>query len=318
MAPPVTVFMPVYNGAPHLEAAIQSILLQTFSDFDFLIIDDGSTDQTRAIIQSFHDPRIKFVSRANCGLIATLNEGISLINTQYIARMDADDISSPERLKLQFEYMEKNPHIGVCGTDITLFGNARGRVYFGRQDNDIKNEMIFHCPIAHPTVMIRRRLFDFFTYSTKSLHCEDYRLWLDLSQITNFHNLNKSLLMYRIHQQQVSHKNLIQRDNAAKIGLEAARLFGIDFSPQEAGFHTALINKTMTDFSGAESYLERLEKIPNLPYMFIPHWYEFCKINGASQAFTQARKILPLKYIIPHSIYDLRLRLRMLIKGDGK
>ena len=122
MNPKVTVLMPVYNGEKYLKEAITSILLQTFDDFEFLIINDGSSDASVDIIQSFRDPRIRLVHNdTNIGLIATLNKGLKLAHGKYVARMDQDDISLPRRLEKQTYFMDNNPDVGVCGTWIKLF-----------------------------------------------------------------------------------------------------------------------------------------------------------------------------------------------------
>ena len=113
----VTVLMPVYNAEQYLREAIGSILHQTFTDFEFIIINDGSTDRSEEIIKSYTDTRIRYYkNESNLKLIATLNKGFDLAGGKYIARMDADDISLPNRLQLQFELMEKNPEVGLCGT----------------------------------------------------------------------------------------------------------------------------------------------------------------------------------------------------------
>jgi len=115
--PQLTVLMPVYNGGPFLRSAIESILNQDFSDFDFLIIDDGSTDGSHEIAASYADPRIRLESNGrNLGLIATLNRGLDLARGTYVARMDADDIAFPDRLSKQLTFMEAHPEIGLCGT----------------------------------------------------------------------------------------------------------------------------------------------------------------------------------------------------------
>ena len=123
MNPLVTVLMPVYNGEKYLKEAIESILNQTFKDFEFLIINDGSTDNSVKIIQSFNDLRIRLIhNESNIGLIKTLNKGLKLSNGKYIARMDCDDVSLPKRLSVQINFMEKHPEIGVCGSWVKIIG----------------------------------------------------------------------------------------------------------------------------------------------------------------------------------------------------
>ncbi len=126
MNPKVTVLMPVYNAEKYLKTAIESILKQTFSDFELLIINDGSTDGSEEIIRSFNDKRIRlFNNEQNLGIIKTLNKGLNLAKGEYIIRMDADDISLPDRLELQVKYMEENPGIGISGTQARIFGDTK-------------------------------------------------------------------------------------------------------------------------------------------------------------------------------------------------
>ena len=112
--------MPVYNGEKYLQEAIESILNQTFKDFEFIIINDGSTDKTLEIIKSFTDPRIKLITQENRGIIYSLNKGITESRGKYIARMDADDISLPERLEKEYRFLEQNPNYGIVGTTFLI------------------------------------------------------------------------------------------------------------------------------------------------------------------------------------------------------
>ncbi|MCP8319033.1 MAG: glycosyltransferase, partial [Candidatus Methylarchaceae archaeon HK01B] len=116
-SPKITILMSVYNGEKYLREAIDSILNQTFKDFEFLIINDGSTDRTVEILRSYHDSRIKIITNEkNMGLTKSLNKGLKIARSEYVARMDADDISYPRRLEVQYEYMKKNPDVGIVGS----------------------------------------------------------------------------------------------------------------------------------------------------------------------------------------------------------
>src|ERR1017187_7276972 len=126
-SPYITVLMPVYNAAPFLREAIDSILNQTFKNFELLIINDGSTDNCEEIILTYKDPRIRYIkNETNIKLISTLNKGIKLSKGKYIVRMDADDISFPDRIEKQVNYMETNPAIALCGTWFSSFGDRAG------------------------------------------------------------------------------------------------------------------------------------------------------------------------------------------------
>lgn len=202
--PMISVVMSVYNGEPYLSEAIESILQQTYSDFEFVIINDGSTDNSLSIIKSFQekDERIVLVSRENKGLIASLNEGIELAKGKYIARMDADDISQPTRFEQQVDFMEKNEAVVVCGTwieQIYIDGRKPKLTKYYTSSKEIKTQLLFSCPFAHPSVFIRKStlITNNIRYNNKFVHAEDYYLWTELSRFGEFANLNKALLRYR-------------------------------------------------------------------------------------------------------------------------
>lgn len=199
----VTVLMPVYNGEDHLSEAIKSILNQTYKEFELLIINDGSTDKSEEIIKGFNDERIKYVvNNKNIGLIKTLNKGLGLINSEYIARMDADDISLPTRLEKQIKFMDQNQDIAVSGTSILVFNN-KGIVRKEIVSSDpkvIRTRLLFYPALMHPTVIIRKRIIDKgkFTYNEAHKSVEDFGLWQKMSVNYNLSNIPEILLKYRI------------------------------------------------------------------------------------------------------------------------
>lgn len=202
--PLITVVMSVYNSEKYLDEAIQSILNQTFNDFEFIIINDGSTDNSLNIIKKYIrlDKRIVLISRENKGLIASLNEGIQQSKGKYIARMDADDISMPTRFEDQVEFMENNTHIGVCGTAVIGFGDGIKKSIWKLSSNDstLKTELLFSSIFAHPSIFLRKELITKYSlyYNHKFLHAEDYELWSRMANHTQFYNLKKPLIKYRI------------------------------------------------------------------------------------------------------------------------
>ena len=155
--PRVTVLLPVYNGDEFIQQSVESILNQTLTNFNFLIIDDGSTDRTKEILLRYkkEDSRIYLISRNNKGLIATLNEGLYTAKTKFIARMDADDISCPTRLETQLCFMKNNPEISVSGSSIKTI-ETKENIHFFEDRHDLKASSIFYCPVAHPTVIFNR------------------------------------------------------------------------------------------------------------------------------------------------------------------
>ena len=205
----ISVIMPVYNGEKYLNQAIDSILNQTYSDFEFIIINDCSTDSTEEIVQSYSDDRIVYLkNEKNSGVAATLNRGLEAARGEYIARMDADDISHPERIEKQVRYMDNNPDVGVCGANAIVFesGEDKYKLVYSEFDEDIRIDMIFNTPFAHPAVIIRNEvlILNNIKYDEQFEKSEDYKMWYDILSISKGHNLMDFLLRYRHHSKQVS------------------------------------------------------------------------------------------------------------------
>ncbi|MFA6407402.1 MAG: glycosyltransferase [Candidatus Paceibacterota bacterium] len=202
--PKISVVLPVYNGFLFISRAVESILTQTFKDFELIIIDDGSSDGTRDIIKSFQDERIVIiVNEKNIGLINSLNKGIGVARGEFIARMDADDISEPERFEKQIGYLEKNIEVGVLGTAVS-HADAQGRkisiLTQPTSHEGILWKMCFECAVIHPTVMMRRDLvLEVGGYDINFPHIEDTELWMRMIRKTKFANLPDVLLMHRLH-----------------------------------------------------------------------------------------------------------------------
>lgn len=208
--PKITVLMPVYNGGKYLYESIDSILKQTFSDFDFLIINDGSTDNSAEVITSFSDPRIRYIeNEKNIGLIATLNKGLGLAQGKYIARMDQDDVSLRDRLSQQVSFLDTHPEVAVLGTAVQLIGSD-GTILdlplcFPSSSNCIEWSMHFYCPIAHPSVLMRKDVVMRANgYAVEALHAEDYDLWVRLSETAQLVNLDQILLKLRKHETNIT------------------------------------------------------------------------------------------------------------------
>lgn len=206
----ISVIMPVYNAEAYLDEAIQSILKQTYNNFEFIIINDGSTDKSLELIKEYEkeDKRIILISRENRGLVASLNEGIEKSNGKYIARMDADDISLPTRFEEQIRFMEKNKDIGICGTWVEVFGENRKAILWKMPINDIEliPRLLFSVTFIHPSVMMKKDLFDKYNlrYNKDYETAEDYKMWLDCSKYTKFGNIPKKLFLYRYLETSVS------------------------------------------------------------------------------------------------------------------
>lgn len=194
--------MPVYNSEKYLRPAIDSILGQSFQDFEFIIIDDGSTDSTSNILKSYTDNRIKIINHSyNLGIVKSLNEGLKISRGAYIARMDADDVSMPERLAEQYSYIHSNPEVVVCGANIQSI-NSAGKITSGawwkKDDGQLDWELIWGNVLPHPTVLIRKEALQSDLYRNYKF-AEDYDLWLRMLNKGKIVRMDKVLLLYRIH-----------------------------------------------------------------------------------------------------------------------
>ncbi|OLQ92075.1 hypothetical protein BIY22_16315 [Vibrio panuliri] len=212
----LSVILPAYNAQETLSRAIESLLVQTFADFELIVINDGSTDGTRDIIQQFKDPRIKAVHLAeNGGLINALNLGLTMAERRYIARMDADDISLPSRFAEQVAFLDAHLDYVACGTSIINFtemlGNGVRESYmrYPTSDEEIRVALhFFERNICHPTVMFRSAAIkeNGIRYRKEYLHAEDYQFWIELSKLGKLYNLPKGLVKYYRHNEQISAK----------------------------------------------------------------------------------------------------------------
>ncbi len=225
--------MPVYNGEPFLTQAIESILRQTFGDFDFIIINDGSTDCTAEIIQSYDDPRIRyFEHKQNIGLTRSLNRGLSLAQSPYIARMDADDISLPQRLGQQVDFLDTHAQVGVLGSAVRVINDRGDALHVWRPPTEhriLRWSLCLYTPFAHPTVMMRRNVVEQVGgYNSDMVTAQDYDLWRRLSSVTRLSNLQDILLYLRRHQANVrtSHRELHRRNRAKVSQLMMSEILG--------------------------------------------------------------------------------------------
>jgi len=204
--PLISVILSVYNAEQYLEEAIQSILNQTYKNFEFIIIDDGSKDNSLGIIREYRkrDKRIVVITRENKGLIESLNEGIKAANGKYIARMDADDIAMPNRFEEQIKYMESHEEVVVCGSFIETFGSKKMIRKYPISNADIRAYFVFKSPFAHPATMIRTKILTRKMYDNHYTHAEDYKLWMDLMSEGEMYNIPKVLLKYRVTPEQIT------------------------------------------------------------------------------------------------------------------
>lgn len=209
--PQVSVVMSVYNGAAYLQAALDSILHQSFRDFELLVIDDGSTDGTAAILQACADQRLQVITQANQGLVASLNHGIELAKAEIIARHDADDQSEPERFAQQYAALQADPKVVLIGSSMAVMDTAGKRLhthYVLLNDAELKQELLIRSPFAHGSTMFRKQAVAAAGgYRQTDWPAEDYGLWLRLAAQGAFMNLDAPLYVYRENRAGISLQN---------------------------------------------------------------------------------------------------------------
>lgn len=237
--PLVTVLMPCYNGEKYLREAIDSILNQTLSDFEFLIINDGSTDSSEEIIKSYSDPRINYVkNEMNMRLIATLNKGIKLAKGKYLARMDADDISMPSRLQEQVAFMESHPEVVLCGTGFENFSEGQPPVVvrYSPDHNTICLKHFFQIHLSHGTCIFRTRqiIDNNLFFNPDFSHAEDYELWSRMVDAGKLANIQNVLYRVRRHEGEVSVQYAgVQRANSLRVRHINFQKIGVEMSEPE-------------------------------------------------------------------------------------
>ena len=203
MSPELSVVMSVYNGARYLRESVESILSQTYSDFELIIVDDGSTDTTPSILRTYSDPRITHLrNTTNRGLATSLNRGLRAARGALVARQDADDISVPHRLEAQVAFAQKQPEVGLFGSPCSVIdadANVLGRYPVPTSDLQIRWTSLLTNPFAHPTVVVRHDIlvrYDLI-YDESLEAAQDYELWTRVLRYTRGANLEEPLLLYR-------------------------------------------------------------------------------------------------------------------------
>ena len=260
--PAVSIVMPVHNGEKYLREAIESILNQTFKDYELLIIDDGSTDKSVEIMGSFKDKRIRLVhNEKNLGISKSCNKGIKYARGKYIARMDADDISLPERIEKQALFMEKNHHIGICGTWTESIGDIEGYIWQPPVEHKrICVELLFLCPLAHPTVMMRKEsLYKNDLFYDENLDkliepAEDYELWVRAGRVVRLANIPEVMLKHREYGRVQDYLGLRKAATEAIRKKQLSDL-GVNFTEEEYSLHASLVNM---DFMPTKEYSDKI------------------------------------------------------------
>lgn len=203
--PRVTVLMPTYNVSPWVEESIHSVLNQTYRDFELLVVDDASTDDTLDRVRAIDDPRIRIAAFPNnVGLADNLNRGLDIINTELVARMDGDDIAEPDWLETGINVLDTHPEVGICSFGFQFFGAKTSLVRFPEHHEDSKAQMLFGCTVIVP--VFRKSVFTYnhLRYSTDAFPAEDYMMWANAYRVTQVYNVQRTIFHYRTHASQIS------------------------------------------------------------------------------------------------------------------
>jgi glycosyltransferase involved in cell wall biosynthesis len=199
----VTVLMPAYNAAKYVAEAIQSVLSQTFSEFELLIINNGSTDDTVNVINRFNEPRIRLIEERKQGIVFALNKGLQEAKGEFMARFDADDICEPTRLEKQFDFLKNHPDYILCGSDAEYITEIGDHLFYlrciGHTHEEITRHLYVDCPFIHSSVMYRKEaVLKGGGYPADAHTFEDYLLWVQIAKVGRYHNLPERLIKVRI------------------------------------------------------------------------------------------------------------------------
>ncbi len=232
--PLVSVVMPAYNAEKYIECAIESIVNQTYENFEFIIIDDCSQDSTPAIIKRFSDSdaRIKgYRNEENLHIARSLNKGIGHSNGKYVARMDADDWAYPDRLEKQVQFMEQNPDVVICGGRMEICDeelNVSSQRVYQLKDEEIRRRLYYHSPFSHPLIMMRKdALVHAGLYNVNLTDAEDYELYFRLGNLGKFGNLDVVILKYRKQDTSYSHSRVYRQElNTLYVRIKSVMEYG--------------------------------------------------------------------------------------------
>ncbi|MBP5406292.1 glycosyltransferase [bacterium] len=266
--PLISVVMPVYNREQYLKESIESILNQTFTDFEFIIVDDQSTDSSWQIIQEYADKDSRIAAVKNNeikGCWAARNFGWDLAQGKYMAIMDSDDIALPERLQKEFDFMEQHPEIDICGSWMEKFGADCGKTTsYPLSHDEIRDTMFFEDSIPQPTIFMKLASFEKFHLKYTNNVAEDYDLWCRAIDNLKFANIPEVLMLYRVHENQTGIANKKEQDNGANyIRIRNLKNIGITLSEKEVQIYLDIIQGKVAQKNKKDliSAIKTLDKI---------------------------------------------------------
>lgn len=258
--PKFSVIVPVYNGASFLRQSIESVLAQTYTDFELIVIDDFSDDNSYEIARSFNDKRLKvFQNKQNLGPGKTRNYGLDVASGKYIALLDADDICFPCRLEKQSEFLDENPKIGLCGSWAKTSGNPNLRfIRHVLANGELKSALLFYSPFVTSSIAFRSELIRIYAISFPDryfpgFHAEDYSFWVKCMDKTQFANIPEYLISYQYHSSQLTSKNhAIALKNSSTVWKEVLHKLGLDYSGSQILTHSKFSEKYSPDLSSSD------------------------------------------------------------------
>ena len=320
----VSVIMPVYNGEKYIAEAIDSILSQTFQDFELLIINDCSTDETISVIETYSDRRIRVIHNdSNLGLARVRNKGIENAKGKYIAWLDSDDISFDTRLEKQVNLLENNSRIGMCGTWVKTIGSAEHIWKYPTESETIKSTMLFYNCFATSSVILRKEILVQYLYLFDLDYppAEDYDLWEKISRHCEVANIPEILTYYRLHSLQTTFSDEARKkqiESAWKVQKRMLRSLNIFPNKKEKEIHLKIGLQSDFEFStreDVEDVYEWLLKVhtKNLEYKIFPNTALKENLNKELYAVCNASSmILPYFKRTPFRIVDLRYIYRII------
>ena len=334
--PNISVLLPAFNAEKYIESSIQSILNQTYSNFELIILNDGSSDSTEEIIKSFKDTRILYINNEqNIGLVSTLNKGLKLAKGKYIARMDADDISYIDRFSKQYLFLENNPSYIICSSSRKNFNDSNNREhisYMPVSDSAIRISSIFGTPFTHPAVMFRKEIVleNNLFYDKSFKYTQDYDLWIRMLKYGKGYNFNEALLAYRKTPGSQTFNNSKNFKNRKKIISSvqdrALKSLGIELNKDELdfifylslseyistiNFNTYTIEFIQAFFSSIESKLSQRFKINTVLLILGKRYLKILLFNSPRLNMLQKLKLAVHKLTFFGLIYLIKERLAL-------
>lgn len=301
--PKVSILFPVYKTAIYLKEAVDSILSQTFTDFELIVLNDCSPDNAEEIMDTYHDPRIvRYRGESNVGLGNVLNVGISMAKGEYIARMDSDDISLPQRLQFQVDFLDSHPEYDLVSVGMREFGEREMDHFYDNETEQIKFNALFYSPVLHASSMWRKKSFDGLLYDQSFVPSEDYHLWTRaLAKGVKMRNLPQVLYRYRRFSGQASATNNGEKWRKANVLYILSAFPELDESRATAWSAKMRSRRDLTSLKATLDEMVSYNRSLEQPF-FSPRLF-----SAYSKRFYQALLFKRLKNGKDGRVFDLRL-----------